>query len=286
MTVWRRRISGSEHELHDACRLCVVMLTPLMMACTRKKLNVIKDLIKHKANPNLKNKDGWNSFHIASREGDPTIIKYLLDVFPDIWNTESKIKRTPLHTAAMHGCFDVVKSLLDRCNYEADCKDSCGVTPFMDAVQNGHLHIAQLLIETKKVCHTAMDKMGAQALHRAAVTGKYQSLQYLVSQLGVNVNETATPVLLSPLHYAAKEGHVRSISVLLSLGADLKYQDAKGRSALHMASSGQHAECVTFLLKSGLSDTPDCHGMFAEQLAERPEVKQVFTLLQELNNQM
>ncbi|XP_075455512.1 ankyrin repeat domain-containing protein 16 isoform X8 [Ascaphus truei] len=125
--------------------------TPLMMACAKRNLDVIKDLIEHRANPMLRNKDGWNCFHIATREGESAVIRYLLDVFPGIWNTESKIKRTPLHTAAMHGCFEVVAVLLERCNYEPDCKDSCGVTPFMDAVQNGHLRIAQLLIDKKKV---------------------------------------------------------------------------------------------------------------------------------------
>ncbi|KAM3926138.1 ankyrin repeat domain-containing protein 16 [Leptodactylus fuscus] len=254
--------------------------TPLMMASTRKNLDVIKDLIEHKADPKLKNKDGWNSFHIASREGDPDVINYLLDTFPDIWNTESKIKRTPLHTAAMHGCFDVVQILLERCTYDPNCKDSCGVTPFMDAVQNGHLQIAELLIEKKKVCYTAVDKMGAQAVHRAAVTGQDKSLHYLVSHLGVNVNETATSMQLSPLHYAAKEGHISSLSTLLSLGANLNSQDSKGRSALHMACSGQHAGCVDFLLKRGLNDTADCNGIFAEQLAKKDDVKKVFTRIQ------
>ncbi|KAG9489866.1 hypothetical protein GDO78_005668 [Eleutherodactylus coqui] len=201
--------------------------TPLMMACTRKNIDVIKDLIEHAADPKLKNKDGWNSFHIACREGDPAVISYLLDAFPDIWMTESNIKRTPLHTAAMHGCHDVVQILLERCNYEADCKDSCGVTPFMDAVQNGHLQIAELLIEKKK------------------------------------------------------EGHVGSLSTLLSLGADLNSRDSKGRSALHMACSGQHAGCVDFLLKSGLKDSADVNGTFAEQLAKKDEVKKMFALFKE-----
>lgn len=86
---------------------CVDLRTPLMMACTRKNLEVIQDLVEHGANPLLKNKDGWNSFHIASREGDPVILRYLLTVCPDAWKTESKIRRTPLHTAgiACHRCF-------------------------------------------------------------------------------------------------------------------------------------------------------------------------------------
>lgn len=74
-----------------------------MMACTRKNLEVIQDLVEHGANPLLKNKDGWNSLHIASREGDPLILQYLLSVCPTAWETESKIGRTPLHTAGTAG---------------------------------------------------------------------------------------------------------------------------------------------------------------------------------------
>lgn len=38
-----------------------------------------------------------------------------------------------------------------RCQYKADSRDSCGVTPFMDALQNGHVGIAQLLLEKHQV---------------------------------------------------------------------------------------------------------------------------------------
>lgn len=73
--------------------------TPLMMACTHRNLEVIKLLLDHGADPTLQNKDGWNSFHIACREGDPTVIEHLLYIKPDVWMTESKTHRTPLHTA-------------------------------------------------------------------------------------------------------------------------------------------------------------------------------------------
>ncbi|XP_023422337.1 ankyrin repeat domain-containing protein 16 isoform X3 [Cavia porcellus] len=185
--------------------------TPLMMACTRKNLEVIQDLVEHGANPLLKNKDGWNSFHIASREGDPLILQYLLTVCPDAWKTESKIRRTPLHTAGtacssvtMHGCLEAVKVLLTRCQYEPDCKDNCGITPFMDAVQCGHIDIAKLLLKTHKACFSAEDSLGAQALHRAAITGQDEAIRFLVSDLGINVDVRAATTHLTALHYAAK----------------------------------------------------------------------------------
>ncbi|XP_072713078.1 ankyrin repeat domain-containing protein 16 isoform X2 [Ciconia boyciana] len=211
--------------------------TPLMMACTRQNLEVIKALVEHGANPLLKNKDGWNCFHIASREGHPQVLRYLLDVSPGSWDTESTIKRTPLHTAAMHGCFDVVELLLERCHYKPDSRDKCGVTPFMDAIQNGHVNIARLLLEKHQACPTAVDALGAQPLHRAAVTAQDEAIQFLVSELGVDVNERVTTLQLTALHYAAKEGHAHTIQTLLSLGADVHAKDGKSRSGLNFTSS-------------------------------------------------
>ncbi|KAK4831961.1 hypothetical protein QYF61_020338 [Mycteria americana] len=338
--------------------------TPLMMACTRQNLEVIKALVEHGANPLLKNKDGWNCFHIASREGHPQVLRYLLDVSPGSWDTESTIKRTPLHTAAMHGCFDVVELLLERCHYKPDSRDKCGVTPFMDAVQNGHVNIARLLLEKHqkgiakegkfplemskifaeyghqdsaygedltlgqgyvpvageggwrdkavtggdrtcpalqgqlrqsqdqhsevpglsvealvaalRACPTALDALGAQPLHRAAVTAQDEAIRFLVSELGVNVNERATALQLTALHYAAKEGHAHTIQTLLSLGADVHAKDGKSRSALHAACAGQQAATARILLRAGLQDTPDGTGTLARQLARKPDVIQVF----------
>uniref|UniRef100_A0A8D0BZP8 Ankyrin repeat domain-containing protein 16 n=1 Tax=Salvator merianae TaxID=96440 RepID=A0A8D0BZP8_SALMN len=250
--------------------------TPLMMACTRRNLEIIQDLISHGANPLLKNKDGWNCFHIASREGDPRIIHYLLDVSPSIWDTESKIKRTPLHTAAMHGCLEVVKVLLNRCHYKPDSADKCGLTPFMDAVQHGHLEIARLLLEVHKAHFNARDALGAQPLHQAAVTAQDDSLRFLVLDLGVDVNARATSLQLTALHYAAKEGHSGTIKTLLTLGADLSAKDGKNRTALHMACAGQHAECAQVLLEAGLQDSPDCTGTRAEELVKNSNLLRLF----------
>ena len=38
-----------------------------MLGCTKANVDVIKELLEWGADPNLKNKDGWNSFHIACR---------------------------------------------------------------------------------------------------------------------------------------------------------------------------------------------------------------------------
>lgn len=250
--------------------------TPLMMACTRRTLAVIEELLIHGADVNLKNKDGWSPFHIACREGSPAVVLLLLQHSKTVWSTESNIGRTPLHTAAMHGCEDVVKILLERCNYSPDQADSCGVTPLMDALRNGHISVARLLLEKHQACPTAVDRLGAQPVHQAAVTGQNEALVFLVKELKVNVNGRATNLQLTPLHYTAKEGHASTIKTLEELGADLHAKDTKGRTALHMASIGQHAEAVSVLLTMGLKNSPDSSRTTPQQLAKKPAVVQAF----------
>ena len=70
-----------------------------MLSCAKSNVDVIRVLVQNGANLRLRNKDGWNCFHIAAREGQTNILNYLLDSCTDIWNSCSKNGRTPLHTA-------------------------------------------------------------------------------------------------------------------------------------------------------------------------------------------
>ncbi len=87
-----------------------------MLACTKDCLCTVQTLVNYGASLLLRNKDGWNSFHIACREGHTAIVNFLLDSLPDRehWSTISKNGRTPLHTAALHGRADVVRILKNR----------------------------------------------------------------------------------------------------------------------------------------------------------------------------
>ena len=89
-----------------------------MLACTKDNRAMVELFIKKGASVLLRNKDGWNSFHLAcryggwhddeclyneyiNREGHVDIITLLLDHDSSVWTTVSKNKRTPLHTAGM-----------------------------------------------------------------------------------------------------------------------------------------------------------------------------------------
>lgn len=59
-----------------------------------------------------------------------------------------------------------------------------------------------------QACPSAEDALGAQPLHRAAIAAQDEAIQFLISELGVDVNKRATALQLTALHYAAK---VRSL---------------------------------------------------------------------------
>lgn len=60
---------------------------------------------------------------------------------------------------------------------------------------------------------TAADLLGAQAVHQVAVTGQEEALRFLVRDLNIDVNQRATDIQLTALHYAAKVGSVTRVQV-------------------------------------------------------------------------
>lgn len=146
----------------------------------------------------------------------------------------------------------------------------------MDALQCGHIDVARLLLEKHQASASAQDSLGAQAIHRAALTGQNEAIRFLICELGTDVDVRAASGHLTALHYAAKEGHVSTVQMLLALGADINCKDARNRSALHLACAGQHAACVELLLRSGLRDSRDDTGALAQQLACGTDTLQCF----------
>lgn len=55
----------------------------------------------------------------------------------------------------------------------------------------------------------------------------------------------------TPLHWAAVNGAVQSVELLLEAGADPNFQDIRGRSALHWAARLNRLEVITLLLEKG-----------------------------------
>ena len=82
-----------------------------------------------------------------------------------------------------------------------------------------------------------------------------------------------------PLHYAAREGHVAAITLLIKRGAPVNARTLEGDSALHLASGNGHAKAVQELLASGAAQSVDNDGKTPEQHAREWGYEKVSKLL-------
>jgi ankyrin repeat protein len=101
--------------------------TPLHVAADRGYLRIVKFLLKHGANPNMKNDYGNTPLHDAAAFGHREVVKLLLEhgANPNIRDNDGY---TPLHYAVGFCYVDVVRVLLDH-GADPTIRDKKGRTP-------------------------------------------------------------------------------------------------------------------------------------------------------------
>jgi ankyrin repeat protein len=93
------------------------------------------------------------------------------------------------------------------------------------------------------------DDEGGSPLHFAAQEGHVDAVQVLV-EVGAEL-EAATAKGWTPLHSAADRGHVAVVKTLAELGADKEASGPDGGTPLHEAAYRGHVEVVTALVELG-----------------------------------
>jgi len=231
--------------------------SPLMLAATKTgpdAYNSVIALLDAGADTSLRNKDGWTAFHLASREGDENVISALLQRDPSAWNTVSNNQRTPEHTAALHGHTAILEILDDaqnRCKGQESMRrtDSCGTTPFMDAIKSGSLETLDHIATSHPGDLMVEDKMGRNGLDIGAYVGNATLITHLVSRHGFLVDRVSQSSGMTALHWASLEGHEDSVKCLVDQhGATHDLKDSQGRSPLNLAMACNKHQVAKFLL--------------------------------------
>ncbi len=122
--------------------------TPLMFAVEASKTDagydLVKLLLRNKADVNMKNGDGNTALHLACIEGSPEAVKLLLDYGADI-EAKNNNGFTPLIAASFAGRVNVAMALLDR-NANVNAKsEKLGWTPLAAAKKKGNTELERLL---------------------------------------------------------------------------------------------------------------------------------------------
>ena len=108
-----------------------------------------------------------------------------------------------------------------------------GLSALMLAAQNGHVAVMETHLAGGADIAYRTDN-GASVLARAAVTGQTRVVEYLVDQHHVDTN-LADADGYTPLFGAAVRGYLNTVKALLERGADAKFRNKDGETALDSA---------------------------------------------------
>ncbi|CAG8544257.1 7977_t:CDS:2 [Ambispora gerdemannii] len=187
------------------------------------RLDIVKELTSKGANDKLLNKDGWNSLHLATKEGHLDVVKFLHKKSPESSLSPSTSGRLPIQTAALCNhpeivYYFLVSSSRDSIKFLLSANDNSGLDLLQNAVISGNLELVQRLIVEYGASIMERDKLGRQTIHHAAMTGNIEVARYLVihcCEITKNKNEEKVKFvnvldewdMWTPLHYASKQGY-------------------------------------------------------------------------------
>lgn len=238
--------------------------TPLMYACRRGKLNIVKILLDKGANIEIANSKGFTALHFAAHYGYLDIVNVLIAGGAEV-NVESEGHTMPLNHAAFSGNPDIVKILLDN-GAKIDSIDQHGQTPLHVASLNDMLDVVRIFLD-KGVDIDAKDKNGYTSLHFACCAGSPEIVNILLSK-GAKVKNDSIHGL-TVLHFAASistaitlindqavvassdDRRSEVVKILLNNGIDVDVKDEDGFTPLHIAALRNNFGFVNILLDNG-----------------------------------
>jgi ankyrin repeat protein len=240
---------------------------PAIFMAVRTTPAIVKLFLEKGADPNM-DCFGWRPLDFACAEGNPQIVKALMDAKADL-NTSNPptvqaVYRnninlleylqelganlhqsdeqgwTLLHYAAQCNHSNICRYLIQQ-NLKVNVTENEGWTPLHLAAHNGNLDTAQVLVELGASINE-VDLNNRSALYKAIARNQLEMVQWLMKQ-------GADPNMGKPtLHKAVSRSNSEIVSLLLESGVDVKRRDKKGHSALQLAQEQKNHEIIAMLI--------------------------------------
>ncbi|KAG0072146.1 phosphate system positive regulatory protein pho81 [Linnemannia elongata] len=189
--------------------------------------------------------------------------------------------RRPLHYVSMYGYDDCATYLLSL-NASLTVTDHDGFQPLIYSVMNGHSKCVEIFlasnveIEASRegdpiplslACHyghediammligrgadvLASNADGLEPLHITCREGHTRLAKTLTTR-GARLDQEDKYMCWTPLFYAASEGHVECVKILLEAGCKVNVIDEHGKNPIYYAASEGHSDCVELLVEAG-----------------------------------
>ncbi|CAK4162227.1 unnamed protein product, partial [Aphanomyces euteiches] len=235
------RYSDRFKELFDKANNLKEAKTYLSFAVEKGNVDIVNALLVYGARVDKMNKI---LLIIAAEEGYFDTVKVLL-ARDATFTTLDKIGNTLKLLATKKGRFNVVKMLVE-CRTPVRLTKTDGKTLVLDGEYDGIIHG---LRSKGDVIPT---------LYEAAPDGRLDLIREMGQSVALLVKDSNGN---TPLHAAARNGHVEIVMELLSRGADVNLQNKHGQTALHEAVNNRDFDVVKTLVDNGaLVDIADSTG--------------------------
>ena len=265
-----------------AALLCVFVSSWLLAgtsdvadAAMSKNAAAVRALIQQKANVNAAQADGTTALHWAARWNDLEMAAALIQAGAN-GRAANRTGATPMFLAAVNGSAAMMETLLKA---GADVNApvlSHGETALMMAARTGKLDAVKVLLSHGADLHATENLRGTDALMWAAEQGHASIVKFLLENgadagaqskiirpirrngLGFGrPGPDGTPAGgdpmggLTPLLFAAREGGIETVRVLITAGADVNKTAVDGSGPLLVAVQNGHYDIAQFLLDHG-----------------------------------
>ncbi len=222
-------------------------MTALHWAVRLDDLETAKLLLKAGANVQAVNRFGLTPLSLAASNANAAMIRLLFSAKADP-NFAGPGGETALMTAASLGNVEPLKALLEG-GANVNIKDTAAQsTALMIAIREHHPEAAKLLIEHHADVNARTRTGDTPARTPPGAGGGSHGAGIVRGGVPDRGAQAPTPGAMSPLLYAARDGRLDIVQMLVAAGADVNQVEANKINPLQMAIENDHVDVAKFLL--------------------------------------
>jgi ankyrin repeat protein len=224
--------------------------TALHWAVRADALAVVDALIGAGANVSATNTLGVTPIYIAASDGNVALLRRLLDAKADVHATDAT-GDTLLMAAVRSENPEAVRLLIDRGARVNDAEPGVKHTALMWAARLNQPEIMRMLI-TAGASAEAATRVGPKPTVRPpGAGGGSHGVGIVRGGVPPQGEQQPTPGGMTPLLFAARDGHLDAAKLLVEAGARIDAPDPNGITPLIMAITNKHVHVGQFLAEQG-----------------------------------